>query len=107
MSSTTSTNPLADELRAAVAKIDGVTLVDSTNGRYYTVKLAGKTLGYVNVARRACASISRSAPTSARASSSPRRATSRRQSLLRSFAPAPREDRKRGRRRSAATHRPR
>ena len=49
MSGTTTTNPLADELRAAVAAIDGVKLVDSKSGRYYTVKLGTKTLGYVNV----------------------------------------------------------
>ena len=43
-----SDNNLGADLREAVAAIDGVTLKDSPNGIYYTVKLGTTTLGYVN-----------------------------------------------------------
>lgn len=46
------TRTLADELRDAVAAIDGVKLVDSPSGAYYTVKIGKTTVGYVNGKRR-------------------------------------------------------
>lgn len=55
MATKTTTVPeitLADELRDAVSKIDGVALIASPKGDYYTVKVGKTTLGYVNGKRK-------------------------------------------------------
>lgn len=52
MSTTTVTPTLADDLRSAVAEIEGVSLVDSPRGNYYSVKLGSAILGYVNGSKK-------------------------------------------------------
>ena len=46
----TQLSPLAVKLREAVTAIEGVELIDRPS--YYTAKLRGKTLGYVNGKKR-------------------------------------------------------
>jgi hypothetical protein len=43
---------LGDKLKSAVEEIDGVEILPSPSGKYYTCKVDGHTIGYVNGSRK-------------------------------------------------------